>query len=164
MRKDARLLIERLTIPEWGVPFRPDQMHLMSLPGAESWGGCHYMASLLFSVIRDGMTGKAKREIAGITEERAKQWGDYAARSIFATLGRPPTARQAQQFRNDQLLDRLENMPEPNVSQLAREVAEENKLLPRDQQRGAGGTDERQLDQQIRRLVRSRKRNRSAAE
>jgi hypothetical protein len=87
----------------------------------------------------------------------ARHYGEAAARSIFNGSG-PPPKRLLSALRNAAVLDRLDAMkPTPNVSKLARELAEENKALPKQRQRGAGGTDVQVLEDHIRDLVKARK-------
>jgi hypothetical protein len=109
------------------------------LNGIEDIGGCQYIASLLF----------------GLVERRhGRGW----ACRIFLTLGSPPGARRLRKFKNWALLDRLDLMkPTPNIQRLARELAEENRILPHNDRWGpTGTTDWVQLDQQIRRACRDR--------
>jgi hypothetical protein len=79
------------------------------------------------------------------------------ARRIFYRFGAPPSAERLRQISNYGLLDRLDFMrPRPVIQRLARELAEENKRLPRAQQRGAGGTEVLALEKHIRRQVKLR--------
>jgi hypothetical protein len=48
-------------------------------------------------------------------------------------------------------------LPKPNVAKLARELAEENKELPKDRRRGVGSTDARSLEGHIRDLEKAHK-------
>lgn len=60
-------------------------------------------------------------------------------------------------IRNHGLLDCYDWMkPKPVVLRLAKQIAEENKLLPRSEQRGAGSTDVHSLEKLIRTLVEQR--------
>jgi hypothetical protein len=79
------------------------------------------------------------------------------ARRILVKQGTPPTPTLLKQIEDYRLLDALDRMtPKPIIQQLARDFAEANKRLPRSQQRGAGGTNEFNLDRQIRRAVKRR--------
>jgi hypothetical protein len=134
MSNYPRMLIERLSKPGADTPLQPDQCRYASLEGSESVYGCEYLAYLLFMTIR-------------------AQHGDRIARRIFAKWGTPPTANQLNRIANMGLLDRLDMMePKPNVQRLARELAKENKLLPRSKQRGAGTTNPITLEKHIRRV------------
>jgi hypothetical protein len=94
--------------------------------------------------------------------EIARHYDLSTARSIFDWAG-PMTTKQMQtQFTNVCLLERLARMqPKPNVAKLARELAEENKKLPKAQrrklpkaqQRGAGSTDPAAQEDHIRHLA-----------
>jgi hypothetical protein len=89
----------------------------------------------------------------------ARHYGEAAARHIFKTSGPMPKELRTA-LRKAALLDRVDRMDRinmRNIAQLARDVAEENKALPRDQQRGAGGTDPRALEDFIRDLLETRK-------
>lgn len=83
----------------------------------------------------------------------ARHHGETTARRVFKECG-PMPKRLRIAIRNATVLDRLDMMkPKPNVAQLARELAEENKALPRHQQRGVGGIDPVTLEGHIRDLV-----------
>ena len=87
----------------------------------------------------------------------ARHHGEPAARQIFKEAG-PPPKRLLIALRNATLLDRLDGMkPRPNIAKLAKELAEENKELPKDRRRGAGGTNPSNLEDHIRDLVQARK-------
>jgi hypothetical protein len=93
----------------------------------------------------------------------ARHEGPDVARPIFNTSG-PSPKRLLVALDNAALLERYDNMrPKPIVAKLAREVAEENKRLPRAQQRGAMGTDARALEDLIRDLLDKRARRSRAA-
>jgi hypothetical protein len=100
--------------------------------GAESVKGCEHLAYQLFLLIRE-------------------HHGNAEARRIFAMWGNPPTAKRLALIQNIGLLDR-HRMPKPNIQKLARQLAKENKALPRAKQRGAGSTDPITLEKQIRRV------------
>ncbi|HUI12549.1 MAG TPA: hypothetical protein VL048_03655 [Xanthobacteraceae bacterium] len=82
--------------------------------------------------------------------------GERTARRVFAKWGEPPSPKRLRLIANMGLLDRLDTMKPRNVQRLARELAEENKKLPRAKQHGAGCTDPIELAQQIRRQVKLR--------
>ncbi len=91
----------------------------------------------------------------------ARHYGEAAARGVFKDSG-PMPKRFRTALRNASLLDRLGAMkPKPNVAKLARVIAEENKKLPRERQRGAGGTDVLVLEDHIRDLVKAHKERQS---
>jgi hypothetical protein len=138
MSNYSRMLIKRLSKPDAKTPLRPDQIELAYLDGADSIDGCKFMAHLLFMLIRE-------------------HHGEQCARRIFAMWGKPPSPRQRRRNANFGLLIEFDMMQGPNVQQLARKLAEENKALPRGQQNGAGCTDPVELAQQIRRQIRTRK-------
>jgi hypothetical protein len=134
MSNYARMLTKLLGKPGANKPLRPDQLHCASKEGAETIHGCIHMAQLLFMVIRENQ-------------------GDGIARRIFAKWGKPPSDSTLQEIANLGLLTRLDLMkPKPNVQRLARQLAEENKRLPRTKQRGAGSTNPIALEKQIRRI------------
>jgi hypothetical protein len=138
MSNYARMLIDLLGKPDAKTPLRPDQLRYAFTPGADSITGAKHMAHLLFMVIRE-------------------HHGDQTARRIFAMWGNPPTPKRLQQIANVGLLDAYDMMkPKPNAQQLARERAKQNKSLPRSEQRGAGGVDERALEKLINRQIKLR--------
>jgi hypothetical protein len=85
----------------------------------------------------------------------ARHHGEAMARRIFNESGPMPKRLRAA-LRNASVLGRFDKMK--NVAKLARELAEENKKLPKEQQRGAGGTDAIALSDHIRTLIKARKR------
>ncbi len=138
MSNYAQMLIELLDKPRGDVPLRPNQIRYAWIEGAESISGCAHMAYLLFMVIHE-------------------QHGERVARRIFAKWGTPPSALRQQQIANLGLLDRYDMMkPKPNAQRLARELAKENKALPRAKQRGVGSTNPVALEKQIRRQIEKR--------
>lgn len=75
------------------------------------------------------------------------------ARQIFHHSGRVPK-RLTAALRNAGLLDELYAMkPEPNIAKFARERAKRNEKLPKEQQRGAGGTKASNLEDHIRDVI-----------
>jgi hypothetical protein len=89
----------------------------------------------------------------------ARHHGDAAARNVFDDAGPMPKRLRAA-LKNAALLERLGKMkPKPNKAQLAREVAKENKKrkLPKEQQRGADGTNASNLQSHIRDQVKAHK-------
>jgi hypothetical protein len=109
-------------------------------PGTDTLFGCLHLARQLslFIELRHG-----------------RSW----ARKIFAECAAvKPTRRQQGKLSNGTLLDRHDRMmPGPNVAELARHVANENKRLPRSLQRGAGGIDAPVLERHIRKLLQERR-------
>jgi len=101
--------------------------------------------------------GGCKKAALDLFIEIEKHHGEKTARAIFAMWGTPPTKARIATIKNWGLLSRLDIMSEPNVQQLAREVAEENKKLPRSQRRGAGSTSVIALEKHIRRQIDERK-------
>ena len=137
MNNYARMLADLLGKPDAKMPLRPDQLRYAFTPGADSITGAKHLAHLLFMIIRE-------------------HHNDRTARRIFAIWGTPPTDSRRKEIANLALLDRYDMMKRPNVRQLARELAEENKALPRNKQRGAGSIVPADLEQQIRRVRRER--------
>jgi hypothetical protein len=129
MSKPARTLVRLLERRALGTLYEE---------GAESVKGCEHLAYQLFLLIRE-------------------HHGDAEARRIFAMWGTPPTAKRLAMIENIGLLERLDLMPKPNVQKLARQLAKENKVLPRTKQRGAGSTNPIALEKQIRRVRDMRK-------
>jgi len=84
--------------------------------------------------------------------------GIAEARRVFLEYGREPSKRKLATFKNYGLLDLHDLMkPEPNVQRLARELAEENKTLPRGERRGpTGTTDPMTMLRHLRRLLADR--------
>ncbi|HEY8336707.1 MAG TPA: hypothetical protein VIQ05_23185 [Tardiphaga sp.] len=60
--------------------------------------------------------------------------GTDAAREIFANLGKPLSKRQIMKRRKFALLQRIDDLPDGNVSELARRILEENTTLPLEDQ------------------------------
>jgi hypothetical protein len=124
-KKSARAIVKLLQKPDLGDLF---------VEGCESVFGCNHIAQELFALI-------------------TARHGERIARRIFAKWGTPPSDRRRQLIANMGLLDSLDMMkPKPNVQRLARELAAENKKLPRSQQRGAGSTNPKALEKQITRI------------
>ena len=123
-KKPARMIVKLLQKPDLGD---------LSMEGCESVFGCNHIAQQLFTLI-------------------TARHGERIARRIFAKWGTPPSERRRQLIANIGLLDRLDMMKPPNVQQLARSLAGENKKLPRSQQRGAGSTNPKALEKQITRI------------
>jgi hypothetical protein len=84
--------------------------------------------------------------------------GEAEARRIFAGMCRSPTVKQLAESENLKLLFRYYQMEKPNVRELARTCAKENEALSREKQRGPGSTSAFALEQQIRRLIKTRRR------
>ena len=84
--------------------------------------------------------------------------GKADARRIFKEIAGPPTAKQRAGWKNLQLITLYDCMKRPNVRRLARELAKENRNLPRKLRHGpTGSTNLLVLDKQIRRLVARRR-------
>jgi hypothetical protein len=87
----------------------------------------------------------------------SKHHGEQVARGIFKGSG-PMPKKLRTALRNATVLDRLYRMkPKPNVAKLARELAKENKKLPKERHRGAGGINASTLEDHIRDLVEKNK-------
>jgi hypothetical protein len=114
---------------------------------------------LFFAVSKHGLQGWAHLA-ACLFFAIARHHDEATARRIFSESG-PPPKRLIAALRNATVLDRLDAMkPKPNIARLSRELAEENRELPKDKRRGAGGTDVLNLKDHIRDLVRARKAHR----
>jgi len=76
------------------------------------------------------------------------------ARRIFKEIPGPQTEKQKAGWKNLELISRYETMERPSVRRLARDLAEENRNLPRERRHGpTGSTNPAMLDKQIRRLL-----------
>jgi hypothetical protein len=91
-------------------------------------------------------------------QEMEKEIGLANARRIFKEIAGPATAKQRKGWKNMELVMRYDcMMPRPSVKRLARELAEENRNLPRELRHGpTGSTNPKVLDKQIRRLLKKR--------
>ena len=119
-----------------------------------------HINELFTEVSKDGLQGWAHLANC-LFHGIARHYGEAAARSVFNGCG-PIPKRLRTAIRNATVLERLNAMkPKPNVSRLARELAEENKTLPRQQQRGVGGIDPFVLEDHIRDLVKAWKEHRA---
>jgi hypothetical protein len=84
--------------------------------------------------------------------------GKTDARRIFKEIAGPATPKQRAGWKNLQLITLYDCMKQPNVQQLARELAEKNCELPQEQRYGpTGSTNWEILDKHIRRLIRHRR-------
>lgn len=90
-------------------------------------------------------------------KEITDRHGVAQAQRIFMKFGQPPTQRKRAKIKNYGLLDRYDLMKPPNATKLARELAAENKKLPRTERRGSGSTNPTTLLRHLRRLIRERK-------
>ena len=81
------------------------------------------------------------------------------ARRIFKEIAGPPTKKQRAGWKNMELVMRYDcMMTRPSVKRLARELAEENRNLPRELRHGpTGSTEPAILDKHIRRLLANRR-------
>lgn len=92
----------------------------------------------------DGAAFKAAYYVFSELTDRA---GIDRARWIFRHFGRDPTQSRRNEIKNFALLDRLDMMtdetgkPSPVYLRLAKQLAEENKSLPKSERKGPGGTD-----------------------
>jgi hypothetical protein len=87
-----------------------------------------------------------------------KEIGLEDARRIFKEIAGPSTPKQKAGWKNAELVARFVCMAEPNVQRLARDLAEENRNLPRELRHGpTGSTNPAVLEKQIRRLLAKRK-------
>ena len=100
-----------------------------------------------------GAAGIDLAHLADVVFYAIRNQHDFAtAQRIFRRAGYIQDRVKAN-LRNDELLKRHDDMkPRPNIAKLAREVAQENKRLPKEQQRGAGGTNPIALEHHIREL------------
>jgi hypothetical protein len=90
--------------------------------------------------------------------EMQSEIGLAEARRVFTFIGSPTTAKQHRIIRNIELLALYDTMPEPNVQQLARLIADKNKTLGKQERYGPrGSTNFLVLDKHIRRLIAKRK-------
>jgi len=96
---------------------------------------------------------------AKLFQEMEKEIGLADARRIFKEIAGPPTPKQRAGWKNLELITRYDCMEQPDVPQLARKLAEENRNLPRELRHGpTGSTESAVLDKHIRRLLDERKR------
>jgi hypothetical protein len=80
--------------------------------------------------------------------------GEADARRIFKEIAGPPTPKQRAGWKNMELVARYDCMAQPDVPRLARELAAENRNLPRELRHGpTGSTEPAILDKQIRRVL-----------
>jgi hypothetical protein len=105
--------------------------------GLKSVNGCSSVAGTLFSII-------------------SHHHGQETARRMFSMWGTAPARRDQQKIERYGLLMRYDQMNPPNVQRLVREVAEENKVRPRLEQRGAGNTSFKSLEVLLRRELKKR--------
>jgi hypothetical protein len=127
------------------------------------------MVTKAFSWVAPALVEMVQRELGTVKDaERAARLlrvltadmhGEEESYRIFAKLGKKPGRRDAAHFKNLLLLERYNRMKPPNVQQLAKRLAEENKDLPPEEQRGAGGTDPFDLERHIRDLLKKRTEN-----
>ena len=88
--------------------------------------------------------------------------GLEAAQRIFKEIAGPATPKQRAGWKNLQLITLYDCMAQPNVQQLARELAEKNRELPQEQRYGpTGSTNWEVLDKHIRRLIAHRRKLRA---
>jgi hypothetical protein len=103
---------------------------------------------------------------AKLFHEMQGEIGLAEARRVFTAIRTPTmaTAKQRRIIKNMELLALYDTMmPESNVQQLARLVAEKNKKLAKEDRYGPrGSTDALVLDKHIRRLITKRKAKQSA--
>ena len=95
---------------------------------------------------------------AKLFQEMEKEIGLADARRIFKEIAGPPTPKQRAGWKNMELVMRYDcMMTRPSVKRLARELAEENRNLPRELRHGpTGSTNPKVLDKHIRRLLAKR--------
>jgi hypothetical protein len=95
---------------------------------------------------------------AKLFHEIKTEIGQEDARRIFKEIAGPPTKKQRAGWKNMELVTRYDCMERPSVRRLARELAEENRNLPREQRHGpTGSTEPAILDKHIRRLLANRR-------
>jgi len=98
--------------------------------------------------------GAAYKAAYYLFSESMKQIGPDHARLAFTHFATPPSARRMNAFKNKQLIERYKRMPEPNVMQLAEQIAEENKNLPGDERSGPRGSiHAASIEKHLRRLI-----------
>jgi hypothetical protein len=103
-------------------------------------------------------TRGARLRILRLFYEIEDHHGTDETRRLFAERAKPPTKRELAERKEHALLSRYDRMPVPNVMQLAREVAAENKALPADEQlTPRGSTSEATITCYIRGLLKERK-------
>jgi hypothetical protein len=91
---------------------------------------------------------------AKLFHEMQTEIGPEDARRIFKEIAGPSTAKQRAGWKNMELVMLYDCMEQPNVQQLARELAEKNRNLPRELRHGpTGSTNPAILDKHIRRLL-----------
>jgi hypothetical protein len=79
--------------------------------------------------------------------------GESLAQFIFVHFGNPLTPAADRRAKNNFILHMYDNMPKPNVEQLAKTIAAKNKILPKEGERiGTGSEDWTVVAKQIRRL------------
>ena len=84
------------------------------------------------------------------------QHGEAYARKLFAQRGRTPTKADGKERRKWEILDQLDQMHPLNVRQFAKDLAEENRKLPKLARKGLGGIDPNTLEALIREVRRER--------
>jgi hypothetical protein len=117
--------------PLCNTPSSVSNQYSLYCEGVETWDGAERAAYELFMEIR-------------------KRHKEVAARRLFAVWGTPPTQRRKAKIRNLGLLDQYDLVK--NARRVARECAEQNKMLPKSQQFGPGSTDAELLERHIHRL------------
>ena len=88
-------------------------------------------------------------------DEIKERYGVAVAADIFQAT--PPTPREINKLKREQLLDRYHSMRPQSVERLARQLAEENKTLPPEQKHAYGSTTIETLKRYIFRLLRGRR-------
>lgn len=98
----------------------------------------------------------AKKKALATFSEISEVIGDRNARWVFALWGNGVSKRRQQEIDNHMLLIQLDMMKKPSMLGLAKRLAQENKSLPRAQQKGARGIDVIALEKLIRGAVAKR--------
>jgi hypothetical protein len=116
--------------------------------------------------------GQLLQEIFSLTAQQGNReaWLDLADAVFYAIVHHydVPTAQRTFKqatavkrlqatARNAAILARLDNMPKRNIKELAYQLAEENKKLPKHRRRGVFSADSSNLERHLRRLVGTRK-------
>jgi hypothetical protein len=100
-----------------------------------------------------------------IFTESVAHVGIDRTRSAFLHFGKPPNKALMKNIQREGLLRRYHMMkPKPNVDQLAEQIADENKKLPREERSGPRGSiNVSSIAKHLRRLIKQRNKERQQA-